>query len=70
MSPYRVDEGPGLSGLQDLAGELLSKTASMAHRMPLTVVDDLRLITSIVNTYESNLIEGNDTRPAETKKGL
>lgn len=63
-----IPSGDGL--LEDLAKELVGKSARLAGMLhPLTreaVVDLLRLI----NSYYSNLIEGNNTEPAEIERAM
>lgn len=49
----------------DLAGEAISRAAALNGAASPYLRRELRLLTGIVNTYASNLIEGHDTRPHE-----
>jgi len=68
--PLRVPEGSRRSELLDKASELLVHATRLELGLPKVFRQDLRLLTAVVNTYSSNLIEGHDTQPREILRAM
>lgn len=68
--PLVIPEGPRRSQLLDQASELLVRAVRLERGLSRELLRELRVITAVVNTYASNLIEGHDTRPREILRAM
>ncbi len=68
MEPTRIEEMSDT--LADLASELVAQAGQLAGRLhPLTMADMAEMVR-LMNSYYSNQIEGNTTRPREIERAL
>ena len=58
------------SELEELAGELVAVSAKLEGRLSPVALDDLRKLLRVVNSYYSNLIEGNATHPIDIERAM
>ena len=71
MEPLLVGEGsPHRPALNELAVELVAKSAGFRRSMPEGVVTALAKLVRAMNCYYSNLIEGHDTHPVDIERAL
>lgn len=56
--------------LEDLAKELTARSAQLEGRLSPLVLADIRELLRVVNSYYSNLIEGNGTLPIEIERAM
>lgn len=68
--PLVIPSGMKREYLLDLAGEVISRAATLNGAASPYLKRELRLLTGIVNTYASNLIEGHDTRPHDILRAV
>lgn len=68
--PLVIPSGNQREYLLDLAGEVISRAATLNGAASPYLKRELRLLTGIVNTYASNLIEGHDTRPHDILRAV
>ena len=62
---------PADSGeLEDLAYQLTKLSAGLASELPPATLEGVRELLRIVNSYYSNLIEGNNTHPIEVERAM
>lgn len=62
---------PGDTGeLEDLAYELTQRSAGLARELHPTTLDGVRELLRIINSYYSNLIEGNNTHPIDVERAM
>ncbi len=62
---------PSKSGeLEDLAKELVAVSAKLEGRLSPVVLADIRELLRVVNSYYSNLIEGNGTHPIDIERAM
>jgi Fic family protein len=62
---------PSKSGeLDDIACELLQRSAAVASELPAATLEGVRDLLRITNSYYSNLIEGNDTHPIAVERAM
>jgi Fic family protein len=64
LLPEEVDE------LQDLALEVLQKSAALGNRQHPITLDTLRELLRIINSYYSNQIEGHNTHPHDIVRAM
>jgi Fic family protein len=64
LLPEEADE------LQDLALEVLQKSAALGNRQHPVTLDALRDLLRIINSYYSNLIEGHNTHPHDIVRAM
>jgi len=57
-------------GLQDLALDVIQKSAALGNRQHPVTLDTLRELLRIINSYYSNLIEGHDTHPHDIVRAM
>jgi Fic family protein len=68
--PLVVPSGKRREYLLDLAGEAISRASGLNGSATPDLRRQLRLLTGIINTYASNLIEGHDTRPHDILRAV
>jgi Fic family protein len=56
--------------LKDLARELVARSAKLEGRLSPIVLAKIRELLQVVNSYYSNLIEGNGTHPIDIEKAM
>lgn len=56
--------------LEDLAGNLVAVSAKLEGRLSPIVLADIRELLRVVNSYYSNLIEGNGTHPIDIERAM
>jgi Fic family protein len=62
---------PGENGeLEDLAYQLTKLSASLASELPEATQKGVHELLRIINSYYSNLIEGNNTHPIEVERAM
>ncbi len=62
---------PSKSGeLEDLARNLVAVSAKLEGRLSPVVLADIRELLRVVNSYYSNLIEGNGTHPIDIERAM
>ena len=62
---------PSKSGeLEDIARELVAVSAKLEGRLSPIVLADIRQLLQVVNSYYSNLIEGNGTHPIDIERAM
>jgi Fic family protein len=61
---------PSDESLEDLARAVMGASAGLADRFPLVTLNGVRSLLRIVNSYYSNLIEGNSTHPIDIEKAI
>jgi Fic family protein len=62
---------PSKSGeLEDLAKNLIAVSAKLEGRLSPIVLADIRELLRVVNSYYSNLIEGNGTHPIDIERAM
>jgi Fic family protein len=62
---------PAKSGeLEDIAYKLTQRSASLASELPAATLEGVRELLRIVNSYYSNLIEGNNTHPIDVERAM
>lgn len=64
LLPERADE------LQDLALEVIQRSASLGTRQHQVTLQTLRELLRIINSYYSNLIEGHNTHPHDIVRAM
>ena len=67
MTPLLPEEA---DDLQDLALEVLQKSAALGNRQHPVTLDTLRDLLRIINSYYSNLIEGHNTHPYDIVRAM
>ena len=67
MTPLLPEEE---DDLQDLALEVLQKSAALGNRQHPVTLDTLRELLRIINSYYSNLIEGHNTHPHDIVRAM
>ncbi|MFH2121181.1 MAG: Fic family protein [Pseudomonadota bacterium] len=67
MTPLLPEEA---DALQDLALEVLQKSAALGNRQHPVTLDTLRELLRIINSYYSNLIEGHNTHPHDIVRAM
>ena len=67
MTPLLPEEA---DDLQDLALEVLQKSAALGNRQHPVTLDTLRELLRIINSYYSNLIEGHNTHPYDIVRAM
>ncbi|MHB8907778.1 MAG: Fic family protein [Syntrophales bacterium] len=67
MTPLLPEE---VDDLQDLALEVLQKSAALGNRQHPVTLDTLRDLLRIINSYYSNLIEGHNTHPYDIVRAM
>ena len=68
IEPARLDEVP--EAIADLVAELAAATAKLESALAPQTAQSLAAMVRIMNTYYSNLIEGNVTRPRDIETAL
>ena len=68
MEPARIEEMS--AELSDLAAELAVQAGQLALRLAPRVLADMADMVRLMNSYYSNQIEGNNTRPREIERAL
>ena len=62
---------PAKSGeLEDLAREVVAASARLEGRLAPVVLEDIRELLRVVNSYYSNLIEGHSTHPVDIERAM
>ncbi len=56
--------------LQDLALDVIQKSAALGNRQHPVTLDTLRELLRIINSYYSNLIEGHHTHPHDIVRAM
>jgi Fic family protein len=67
MTPLLPEEA---DDLQDLALEVLQKSAALGNRQHPVTLETLRDLLRIINSYYSNLIEGHNTHPYDIVRAM
>jgi Fic family protein len=67
MTPLLPEEP---DNLQDLALEVLQKSAALGNRQHPVTLDTLRALLRIINSYYSNLIERHNTHPHDIVRAM
>lgn len=71
MEPMLLGEGSRpRAALNDLALELVRKSAGFRRSLPASRLDSLASLVRAMNCYYSNLIEGHDTHPVDIERAL
>ncbi len=68
IEPARLDDVP--EAIADLVAELAAATAKLENALAPQTAQSLAAMVRIMNTYYSNLIEGNVTRPRDIETAL
>jgi Fic family protein len=68
IEPTRLEELP--EAIVDVVAELSAATAILGTVLHPTTAATLKALVRIMNTYYSNLIEGNDTKPRDIERAL
>lgn len=68
IEPARLEEVP--ESIADLVAELAAATAKLENALAPQTAQNLAVMVRIMNTYYSNLIEGNVTRPGDIEAAL
>ena len=68
MEPARIEEMSDT--LADLASELVAQAGHLAGRLHPQTMADMAGMVRLMNSYYSNQIEGNNTRPREIERAL
>lgn len=68
MEPARIEEMT--AELPDLAAELTAEAARLAGRLPVRTLAEIADMVRLMNSYYSNRIEGNNTRPRDIERAL
>ncbi len=68
MEPARIEEMS--ADLANLATDLAVQTAQLAGRLAPRTLADMADMVRLMNSYYSNSIEGNDTKPQEIERAL
>lgn len=68
IEPCRLDEIP--SSIADLIAEIAAQSAILGSALHPRTAANLADLVRIMNTYYSNLIEGNNTRPLDIQRAL
>ena len=68
IEPARLEDVPEI--VSDVLSELSAATAKLDSALNQRTAASLASLVRIMNTYYSNLIEGNNTRPADIEKAL
>jgi Fic family protein len=68
IEPVRLEEVP--EAIADLVAELAAATAKLESALAPQTAQSLAAMVRIMNTYYSNLIEGNVTRPRDIETAL
>lgn len=68
MEPARLDQPP--ASIADLAAELAAASAGLGRSLHPRTLSNLADLVRVMNTYYSNLIEGNDTRPRDIERAV
>ncbi|MBW4056093.1 MAG: Fic family protein [Proteobacteria bacterium] len=66
MEPMTVDSGP----LADLAAQVLAKSAALSSALPEATQTSMHELLRIINSYYSNMIEGNSTHPIDIERAV
>lgn len=64
MEPMMVENGE----LEDLAAQVLARSAALGAQLPESTQASLRELLRIINSYYSNMIEGNSTHPIDIER--
>ncbi len=64
MEPMMVESGE----LEDLAAHILAKSAALGAQLPEVTQTSMRELLRIINSYYSNIIEGNSTHPIDIER--
>ncbi len=67
MTPLLPEEA---DVLQDIALEVLQRSAALGNRQPPVTLNTLRELLRIINSYYSNLIEGHNTHPYDIVRAM
>ena len=67
MTPLLPEEA---DDLQDLALEVLQKSAALGNRQHHVTLNSLRELLRLINSYYSNLIEGHNTHPYDIVRAM
>ncbi|MEK7243512.1 MAG: Fic family protein, partial [Thermodesulfobacteriota bacterium] len=67
MTPLLPEEA---DDLQDLALEVIQKSAALGNRQHPVTLNTLRELLRIINSYYSNLIEGHNTHPHDIVRAM
>jgi Fic family protein len=68
IEPARLDDVP--EAISDLVAELSAATAKLENALNPRTAASLAQLVRIMNSYYSNLIEGNNTRPKDIERAL
>ena len=66
MEPLTVESGR----LADLAAQVLAKSAALSSSLPEATQESMHELLRIINSYYSNMIEGNSTHPVDIEKAV
>ena len=64
MEPMMVENGE----LEDLAAQILAKSAALGAQLPEVTQASMRELLRVINSYYSNMIEGNSTHPIDIER--
>ena len=64
MEPMMAEDGE----LEDLAAHILAKSSALGAQLPEATQASMRELLRIVNSYYSNMIEGNSTHPIDIER--
>lgn len=64
MEPMLVESGI----LEDLAASVLARSSALGAQLPEPTLSSMRELLRIINSYYSNLIEGNSTHPIDIER--
>lgn len=56
--------------MEDIAREVVAASAKLEGRLASETLDEVRKLLRVVNSYYSNLIEGNNTHPVDIERAM
>jgi Fic family protein len=69
IEPARLEDGIPLD-LVETANRLIQSSRGLGRNLPARTLSDLAAMVRMMNSYYSNRIEGNNTRPRDIERAL
>ena len=69
IEPARLEDGIPLD-LVETANRLIQSARGLGRNLPARTLSDLAAMVRMMNSYYSNRIEGNNTRPRDIERAL
>jgi len=69
IEPARLEDGIPLD-LVETANRLIQSSRGLGRNLPARTLADLAAMVRMMNSYYSNRIEGNNTRPRDIERAL